>query len=277
MKRIAMLLLCCLLMPSQSLLAESFKVGNTSINYTVPAGYLPAMDGSYAQFLKLVRDSMKNAVNVFAMYVTAEMDGEFRRNPEQGLHSYLIVLSGKDVETRLVDVEGFKMFRDSLRGQQEEIDPAAITRKLDEVFDNESATAAGVILPVGVFAESDTGIYSMAVAVRSFDVEGARIMLRQAMVSGYFLVQGKMIGVNQYRMVPNSLEAERFMAEAVKVVESMHFAYGGAEPGRATPPAAEPEQAQKPGGLDPGMMRALGMAAGGAIIGAIIIFLRRKK
>lgn len=280
MKKVALLLLICIFIPAQSLLAESFNVGQSRIDYTAPAGHFSANDGPYQDFLNIMRDSMKNVVNVFAMYVTAEMDEEFRRQPEQGLHSYLILLSGKDVEKRLVDVDGFKLFRDSLREQQGEIEAASLGSRLDDILDADVSSGPGVVRAVGVFGESDSSIYSLTIVSRYFDTGTSRILLHQAMVAGYFLVQGKMVGVNQYRPISSSLDAERFMGEAVKIVESMQFSYGGAALGSVTQeeaPAPGSGTAAKSGGLDPGMLRALGMAALGAVIGGIIIVLRKKK
>ena len=100
------LTLALTLTPAINAHADSITVGDVAIPFSVPHGYLRGEGDQYATTLAAIRASSPG-LEVHALYVTAEADKAYRKNPEAGLTQYIVIMTSRDLHDSGFSAKGF--------------------------------------------------------------------------------------------------------------------------------------------------------------------------
>lgn len=225
MKKIAIILVL-LISSVLCVQAESLKLGNKTINYNIPDGYVIAMDGPYVPILNFMKQAMPADVTVYAMYVAQEADAKFRADREGALvENYLIVTSSKQLQNSTLTAKDFKEFRDYFNANHGSLSSSDLIDEINQTMNNLSGGAIqiGGIKSLGCFGESETAISFMALITQALDTEDRQIVVEQVMVSSSILVDGKMVTINQYKLVEQPDDVINFKDYSQTVIKNMGF------------------------------------------------------
>ena len=257
--------------------AESLEVGGLSISYDAPKGYVLAMDGLYAEILTVMKKAMPPDMKIHAMYASKDSDRAFNDNPDAGLDNYLMVTSTSKLDNQLMSEDDFKEFREFLSKNHGKLTGSSMQKKVNESLGGiaDGSIQIGSMKSLGTFDETKTSISYMALVTQLINVNGKQVAVEQGMISTSKLVKGKMLVINQYRVITSEGEVKQFQSDAAKVLKSMDFPEGGVSASKSTISKRRVgSSASTTGGY---ISRGLMGAVLGGVIGAGIMYYRKKK
>lgn len=269
-----LLALVMLLVFAAPVQAESLKVGTQSISYDTPKGYVLAMDGLYAEIINILKQAMPPDMKIHAMYVSKEADKIFRNDPEAGLNDYLMITSSSQLDSQMLSDDDFKEFKDYLNKNHGKLTGSSMQKKVNESLSGiaDGAIKIGSMKSLGTFDESKTSISYMALVTQIVNMGGQQTAVEQGMISTSKLVKGKMLVINQYRVINSEDEVNKFQGEAAKIIKSMDFDEGGVSSSKST---VSKRKSSSSGGSYIG--RGIMGAILGGLIGAGVMYYRKKK
>lgn len=215
MKKILCMFVLCLLL-SVAAQAETLSIGDESINYTVPQGYMAGDKEPYLGMRRFVTDASPKNMQILALYVDEESHKKLMDSQGQPLERYFIVSTARQLEHKSLKVKDFMEVKKGIVKAQERLKTtlrARINRLLGQASDG--SMSVGDIETLGVFDSSDTSFSFMAVMDQVHHENGRRQADKQAVVSSYLLAQGKLVIVNQYQL----LDPARNMTEQLNAAK----------------------------------------------------------
>ena len=209
--------------------AENINLGDKTINYDIPAGYVKAQGSAYSALLGIMQQAMPTGLRIQAMYVVQADDEAFRSsNGESGLNNYLIITTMDQLANQPVSAKDFKDFKRELKENHGLLDDAKdiVKDRLDDVFDGQ--IQIGGMQALGCFGETDTELSYVVIMDQQANIDGKMIYIKQALVFTGVLINEKLIFVNQYRTVESEAEVSAFQDYTLNVLKQMNFSSPGA-------------------------------------------------
>lgn len=217
--------MACLLLAGAAQ-AASLNIGNESISYTVPQGYIAGDKEPYLESRKFLTKILPKDMQLLALYVEEESHKKFTDLKEQRLDRYFIICTLRPWADKTLSVQDFAELKKSVAQVQDQVKTTfkqQINRALGEA--GEGNISVGDIDALGVFDDTDTAVSFMMVVDQVNRAAGRREVDKQAVVSSYLLAQGKLIIVNQYQLLdPAKNMAEQLSAakaQAQKILEEL--------------------------------------------------------
>lgn len=266
MKKLMLMIIAVVMLFAGSAYAENLSLGGKNVNYDIPAGYVKAEDPMYDVILGIMQKAMPQGLRIKAMYVQTANDVDFRTsNGESGLDNYLIITVLDQLANTTVSDKDFKDFKRELKENNGLLDEAKdmVSDKLDEVFDGQ--IQIGNMQSLGCFGETDNELSYVVLMDQQANVNGKQIAIRQALVFTGVLVDGKLIFINQYRIVDNESEVTAFKDHTQEVIKSMNF---GGKAASVSANTTDTDNARNTNTVDSPAKQKSGM---GMVVGIIIV------
>lgn len=269
MKQFWMALAMMALVPLNSQ-ADVITIGGESIRYETPAGYVQATGERYQDAFAFFKKAMPENTQVHAMYISAKNDATFGKKERQMLDDYILVTSNRKIEDYTVSLQDFGELKQQIAETQEKALDASIKDASNKILDKatDGALKIGAAKSLGIIDESDTLLAFMVVLAQSVTVDGKSMVFEQAFVSTTMLVKGKILTINNYRIVTSQADIDRFKEDDKRAIASMDFKQGttaGTDSLSLSPKSKGP------------LSSGLTWAVIGGLIGAGIYFFRRRK
>lgn len=201
MRKTLRVLALCLLLPAVAQ-AATLSIGGRSISYTVPRGYMPGDEEPYRDIRGFLTEIFPDVMRVLAFYVDEESHRKFMNPQGRRLEHYFIVSTLRPLENKNLSARDFMEVKKGVVNAQAQLKTTLrqkVNRELGKAGDGGMSIAA--VDALGVYDVSDTGFSFMAVMDQVRHAGGQRETAKQAMVSSYLLARGKLVIVNQYRLL----------------------------------------------------------------------------
>lgn len=229
--------------------AESLTLGDKTIHYNIPAGYVAAMDGPYVDVVRLVKMAMPADITIHAMYASEATDKTFRSSPDGAfLDNYILVTYSKQLQNQKLSKDDFKEFREFLNDNQGTLTGQEVMDQINKTIDNlsDGAVQIGAAKPLGCFGESETAISFLVLITQALNLDGQQVAIEQALVSTSLLLDGKMLTINQYQRVEKPEEVTAFKDHSQVVINNMAFGVKSGTDGSGS--GVQPDLQENPSG-----------------------------
>lgn len=225
MKKLMMfLIMLAFLAFSGFVYAESLYLGNKTINYNIPEGYVKAQGAIYSTLLSIMQQAMPAGLEIEAMYVAQEDDEALRNSGgETGLNNYLIITTLDQLAEQSISAKDFKDFKRELKENNGLLDDAKNIMKdrLDDLFNGK--IQIGGMQALGCFGETDTELSYVVIMDHQVNINDEIIYMKQALVFTGVLVNEKLVFINQYRFVENEAEVSTFQDYTLNILKQMNL------------------------------------------------------
>lgn len=201
MKKILFAWIACLLLAGAAQ-AASLNIGDESIAYNVPQGYMAGDKEPYLEIRKFLAKVSPKDMQILALYVDEESHEKFATPNSQHLDRYFIISTLRPLADKSLSVRDFAEVKKGIATAQEQL-KTTLKKKINTLLGKagDGSLSVGDIDSLGVFDISDTSLSFMMLVDQVSNAGGRRIVDKQAVVSSYLLAQGKLVIVNQYRLL----------------------------------------------------------------------------
>lgn len=216
MRKMLFTFVACLLFASVAR-AETLVIGDESIAYNVPDGYMAGDREPYISMRDFLTEISPKSMQILALYVNEESHKRFLDPVNQRLEDYFLISTLRPLADRELSVKDFAELKNGLVKAQEKL-KTTLKQKANMLLSNagDGSLSIDAIDGLGVFDVSDTSLSFMAVVDQASDVGGRYTVDRQSAISSYLLAQGKVIVINQYQI----LDPARDMTEQLNAARA---------------------------------------------------------
>lgn len=264
MKKLIFLLLSFIFL-SGPVYAEQMTLGEATITYTVPEGYFKAQGQPYTEMRKVLLRVSPREMQIFGLYISKDSDAKLQDGTADGVENYFVLASIRQLKDKVLSVREFTEAKKQLIKIQEQ-GQAKLRAQANRLVGKGTGGALEIsdVKALGPYDATDTAISFLSIVDQISRTGTQRTVSHQAAVSTYLLAQGKVVIINQYRQLDPAQnteeQLENFKTQARQVVKELHIEQG-------TPKSS----------LNPFLIKALGGAVVGAILGAVFMLIRKRK
>lgn len=219
----AMLIVCRAAWPA------ALAVGDTTIPYRVPAGFVSAdADATFGEMRRFVETMLPPGMGLLAMHVDASGIDRFRRDGV--MERYVVVTANLATASRRIDAKSFKELGDAVRKQFRpeylKLMMDVSNRLLEEAADGFPTLGRFRFLDIaseGWYAESETAISHAGLVTTEITLGGDANTVLYASVSTVAVSGGRLLVIEQHRAVRSPYDIDAFKEEAQDLLREMEI------------------------------------------------------
>lgn len=222
-------LLCCLCLAATAR-AETLRIGETDIPYTVPQGYVAGTGETYRGLQEIAAKVQPAGIRILALYADSDSHQKFLAKGGT-LDNFFTLSTNQALEQRTLSRADFAQLRAAITSvvNQKNTEVASEANRLIDNATNGNLALGGMEYQ-GCTDDSAYRFSCLLLLTQLDRSDGKEHSRRQAALSTMLLSHGKLLMVNQYQLLqPDQDQAGQmaaFQKQAGRVLEELHIPEG---------------------------------------------------